>query len=135
MLKTRTLVITSTDKLRLLRLLSLPASPADCDLAERLRVEIDEAEVLRDEDVPPSLVTMNSKVVLRNGTSSETLTLVYPFQASESEGKVSVLSPTGFALLGHSVGDDVGWPAPGGMRRGVIESIAFQPEAAGDPRL
>lgn len=135
MLKTRTLTITSTDKLRLLRLLSLPASPADRDLAERLRVEVDEAEVLGDEDVPPSLVTMNSQVVLRNGTSSETLTLVYPFQASEAEGKVSVLSTTGLALLGLSVGDDVEWPAPGGTRRGVIESIVFQPEAAGDSRL
>jgi regulator of nucleoside diphosphate kinase len=45
------------------------------------------------------------------------VTIVYPGDADESAGRISVLSPLGTALLGLSVGQAIDWDFPDGSRR------------------
>lgn len=130
--QTTSIQITSVDKLRLERLLGL--TPADPDTAAALRERLEEATALG-ELVPPDVVTMNSQVVLRSGSVRESVTLVYPHMADEANGRVSVLTTRGLALLGHTVGDEIDWPSAEGGHRTRIESILFQPEASGESRL
>ena len=95
--------------------------------------ELERAIVMKPEAIPPSLVTMNSEVQVRDLETGVTrcLTLVFPTMASIDTGRVSVLAPIGLALLGRSEGAQVAWHTPRGVRRSQLERVVYQPEAAG----
>ncbi len=100
---------------------------------EALQTELNRANVLDPQDVPPGLVTMNSTVVFRDEISQAEyeLTLVYP-GASQQPNAVSVLAPVGSALLGLSVGQSISWQVPGGHKTCLrVLRIKDQPEASG----
>lgn len=101
-----------------------------------LRGELDRAEVVEPQDVPPDVVTMNSKVrfVLESGEEF-CLTLVYPQDIDGSTERISILAPVGSALLGLSAGAQIEWPRPGGgvMKVRLVE-VVYQPERAGEFR-
>ncbi|TRX75229.1 nucleoside diphosphate kinase regulator [Pseudomonas mangiferae] len=125
------ITITRLDLQRLERLLdSLETyGPA----AEALEAELSRAQVVGHDEVPPGVVTMNSRVHCREEGSGKDyhLTLVYP-QDAGGEGQVSILAPVGCALLGLSVGQHIDWPAPGGKTlRLTLLDVEYQPEAAG----
>jgi len=129
------IILTSLDLDRLEAILdALPAetSPGKTEL----RAELDRAEVVEPEDVPPDVVTMNSKVrfVLESGEEF-CLTLVYPQDIDGSADRISILAPVGSALLGLSAGEQIEWPRPGGgvMKVRLVEVI-YQPERAGEFR-
>ncbi|UVJ44183.1 nucleoside diphosphate kinase regulator [Pseudomonas sp. LS1212] len=127
------LTLTRLDVQRLERLIgSLDESAPG---VKALQAELDRAEkVVGHDEVPPGVVTMNSRVHCREESSGKDyhLTLVYP-QDAGGEGKVSILAPIGCALLGLSVGEQIDWPAPGGktLKLTLIE-VEYQPEAAGE---
>ena len=104
---------------------------------ERLRDELDRAQIVIPQQIPSDVITMNSKVVLTDLDSSEeeTYTLVYPEHANMAEGKISILAPIGTAMLGYRVGDVFEWEVPAGRRRLKVTKIIYQPEAAGDYEL
>lgn len=101
-----------------------------------LAEELEEAEVVEPEGVPPDVVTMRSRVRVRDMVSGDlaTYTLCYPVEADLDAGRLSVLAPIGTALLGYREGDVVEWPVPGGVRVLRIEKLLHQPEAAARPR-
>ncbi|MDX9912809.1 MAG: nucleoside diphosphate kinase regulator [Phycisphaerales bacterium] len=98
--------------------------------------ELDQAVVVGPDEVPPDVVTMNSRARLRDGRRTWTMTLVFPEDANPEEGAISVLAPLGAALLGCRVGQAVRFRVPGGAERECdILSVLYQPEAAGDLHL
>ena len=101
-----------------------------------LAEELESAEVVEPEGVPPDVVTMRSRVRVLDMVSGEraTYTICYPVEASLEAGRLSVLAPIGTALLGYREGDVVEWPVPGGVRVLKIEKLLHQPEAASRPR-
>jgi regulator of nucleoside diphosphate kinase len=98
-----------------------------------LRRELDRAEIVRPEDVPPRVVTMNSTVVLcdLDTKENETYTLVFPNAADVENDQLSVLAPVGTAILGERVGDVIHWRVPQGWRRLKVERVVYQPEREG----
>jgi regulator of nucleoside diphosphate kinase len=134
----RDICITQFDKARLEELIAVAEEfgGGRSDL-EALAEELDDAEIVSSKEVRPDVVTMNSKVVLRDLDTSETrtCTLVFPRDADADKGAISVLAPVGTAILGYAKGDVVEWQVPGGVRRIKIEDILYQPEAAGDFHL
>ena len=127
------IVLTSQDLERLETLLeSLPANsvPGSAELL----AELERAEIVEPEQIPPSVVTMNSTVRFSMDSSGEEfcLTLVYPKDVDGTGEKISVLAPVGSALLGLSTGDEIEWPKPGGGTIKVrIKEIVYQPEREG----
>jgi len=101
-----------------------------------LAEELEDAQVVEPEKVPPDVVTMRSRVRVRDMVSGDlaTYTLSYPVEADFEAGKLSVLAPIGTALLGYREGDVIEWPVPGGVRVLKIEKLMHQPEAAARPR-
>jgi regulator of nucleoside diphosphate kinase len=101
---------------------------------DALAAELRRAETVSAKDIPANVVTMNSRVVLRDLGSGEqkTYTLVFPRNANVDTGAISVLAPVGTAILGYAAGDEVEWRVPSGTRRFRIEEVLYQPEAAGD---
>ncbi len=104
-------------------------------VVELLWEELERAQIVKPEEVPPTVVTMRSTVRFlaeRSGKEME-LTLCYPSDIDGSPGKVSILAPVGSALLGLSVGQEIDWPTPGGAsERYRIVDITYQPERAGE---
>lgn len=128
------IIISTQDADRLERLLEeLPQEALSG--REELEEELARAEVVPPEEVPPTVVTMNSRVRFHVESSDEefSLTLVYPKDADGTGETLSILAPVGSALLGLSEGDEIEWPGPGGKTLHVrIKEITYQPERAGE---
>ena len=127
----RTIYITQADMNRLRSLVQTMTSGRE-DL-QKLRTELDQAQVLAPVDIPPDVITMNSKAQLRGLEDGElmTYTLVFPAKANVDQGLISVLAPVGTAMLGHRVGDEYECHVPAGPIRLRVEKVLYQPEAAG----
>jgi regulator of nucleoside diphosphate kinase len=120
----RSIIVTDRD-LALLRLLHQHA---------HLASELERADVVASRDVPPDVVTMNSRVVFEDVTTGKTaeVTIVFPHDADVQRGRVSVLAPVGTALLGLAEGDAIVWPFPDGSSRSLrVVTVTYQPEAEG----
>ena len=115
----------------------LDALPAETfPVKTELRGELNRAEVVEPQDVPPDVVTMNSKVrfVLESGEEF-CLTLVYPQDIDGSTERISILAHVGSALLGLSAGAQIYWPRPGcGVMKVRLVEVVYQPEQAGEFR-
>lgn len=131
--------VTEHDARRLRTMLANLAARRDTDrrTLEPLRRELDRADVVPPALVDPRVVTMQSRVRLRDEGTGQALeyTLVYPESADRDSGRLSVLAPIGTAILGYREGDIVAWDVPAGTRRFRIERVLYQPEAAGQERL
>jgi regulator of nucleoside diphosphate kinase len=101
---------------------------------EELDEELDRADIVKPEEVPTDVITMNSTFRLRDLDNGEELiyTLVFPAKADSANGRISILAPVGTAVLGYRVGDTVEWDVPAGLKRLKVEAIMYQPEAEGD---
>jgi regulator of nucleoside diphosphate kinase len=134
----RTIYVTETDMDRLRSLITAVQNADDRDrpYLSALESELEHATVVAPEEIAPDVVTMNSRVRLRDGRSSWIMTLVFPESADPEEGRISVLAPLGAALLGCRVGQRVEFRVPGGEARSCdILSVLYQPEAAGHRSL
>lgn len=62
--------------------------------------------------IPADVVTMGSIVEFLDDSSDgpRTVTLVYPGDADISEGRISILTPVGAALIGLRAGQSILWP-------------------------
>jgi regulator of nucleoside diphosphate kinase len=135
----REIIITSVDHTRLMAILNLPSIQEGKDkrrLAE-LRAELERAVIVEPGQVPPDVITMNSRVRIRDMKSGKVneYTLVYPHGADVTQNMISILAPVGTALLGYRTGDIIKWKVPGGTRILKVESVVYQPESAGDVNL
>ncbi len=101
---------------------------------EELDEELDRAEIVKPEEIPTDVITMNSTFRLSNLDTAEeaVYTLVFPAKADSTSRKISILAPVGTAALGYRVGDTVEWKVPGGLKRLKVKEIVYQPEAARD---
>jgi regulator of nucleoside diphosphate kinase len=130
----RHIFVTVSDMDRLGRLLLTAIGDAP-DLAplRALDRELDRAEAVRPQEVPPDVITMNSKLRLTDLATGQqrVVTLVYPDRADTADC-VSILSPLGTALLGYRVGDEIEWETPTGLLHLRIDELLYQPEAAGN---
>ena len=137
MKKQATIYISQTDRQRLGNLIEQVRNQGDrSNLAyvNKLEDELEFAEVVAPENVPADVVTMRSKVKLRDlDTEQESVyAIVFPTEANFNEGKISVLAPLATALMGHRRGSTIEFEAPGRMRKLQILEILYQPESAGD---
>ena len=109
------IIVSTHDLERLEGLLSKPPTRNRSDLDD-LRAELERARVLDDDAMPDNVIVMNSRARFREETSGREyeLTLAWPHEASAADGKVSIFSPAGSALLGLSVGQRIDWQTPEG---------------------
>ncbi|MBN2545984.1 MAG: nucleoside diphosphate kinase regulator [Spirochaetes bacterium] len=136
----RLIYITKQDYERLSDLVnnSIGVVTRDKDNYKELINELNRAVIIEDpKDIPPDVVTMNSRFILIDVDTKEEkeYTLVFPNDANSEEGKISILAPIGIAVLGYKAGSSIEWQVPAGKRRIKIKEILYQPEASGDYHL
>ncbi len=132
-MKKPTIIITAADHSKLSRMLALDVrSPRERDEAYALERELNRAEIVAPDEIPPDVITMNTRAELLDLDSGERMefTVVFPMSADSDLGKISVLAPIGTGMLGYRVGDVFEQLAPTGMRRLKVVAVHFQPEAA-----
>ena len=103
------------------------------EIVEHFFMELMDAELVDQALIPENVVTMNSRVLLREvnlGRQIE-LKLTYPNESNELERKVAVFSAIGTALLGKRVGDVVSWKIQERSAQFEILQVTYQPEAVG----
>lgn len=128
------IIVSSVDMERLETLLdSLPAAQAD--VRNALLDELARAELVEPDQMPPDVVTMNSRVRFTLDAPAEefSLTLAYPKNMQADGEQISILSPVGNALIGLKAGDSIDWNRPDGatFQLTVLE-VQYQPERAGE---
>ena len=123
--------ITETDQARLRNLLAFGQASATFELEH----EIERAIVVDSRQMPRDVVTMNSHALLHLDDDVVEVALVYPDDADDSTGRLSVCAGIGTAILGYREGDVFNWRLPDRTCCIRIARVLYQPEAAGDLHL
>lgn len=121
---------------RQLTVLALAGSDHTADTADALLYELDRALVVPDGRVPNDVVRMGSTVNYRTSEGdTRQVVLVYPAEANISEGRVSVLTPVGAALIGLRTGQSITWLTRDGRKQvlTVLAVIPPDPAESDDP--
>lgn len=133
----REIHITSFDMERLKELIAVVRAfgREECrPYLDALDAELTRAKIANPREVPPDLITMNSRVRLTNldTGSNRICCLVFPKDRESKDENVSILDSLGMAMLGHRVRDI--FVVESGERKmmWLVEQILYQPEAAGD---
>lgn len=134
-MKSKNIVITESDYNRLQRLIesSRRFRVRDMEYLDALEEELDRATIVSPEAIPDDVVTMNSRVEVRDLNYGRTTVyqIVFPKDADIAKNRISVLAPIGTGLLGYKSGVTVEWRVPSGVRRLRILKVEHQPQAAG----
>lgn len=119
------IAITRTDHEKL-SMLAESFSARNAAVADQLFGELDRARVVADGRLPDDVVRMGSGLRFTTDAGDDrTVTLVFPGEADIAEGKVSILTPIGVALIGLAAGHSIDWTARDGRtHRLTIESVA-----------
>lgn len=131
---TEPLILSIPDAERLLLQSRFVRNQVEAEILSDIEDRIRRATVLEPSAVPRDLVTINSRVVLRevNTCRQHLIVLAFPSCADSRKGRVSVLTPLGSILLGARVGQTLTCPISGLLTTVVVNAILRQPEAAGD---
>lgn len=133
-MKAKNIVITEADYVRLQRLVesSRVFRQRDAKHLDDLEQELERAAIMKAGEVPSDVVTMNSRVKVKDLNSGRITTyqIVFPREADIARNRISVLAPIGTGLLGYSAGTTIEWQVPSGMRRFRILEVEYQPETA-----
>lgn len=91
----------------------------------RLRTEIKDATVFKDEDLPTDVVSLNTeaKIISTIDQKEFIFKLVLPKEADIKQQKVSIFAPISIALLGYQTGDLIEWEMPDGIKEFKILQV------------
>ncbi|QDU26750.1 Regulator of nucleoside diphosphate kinase [Anatilimnocola aggregata] len=127
-MRSQNIIISSTDRDRLLKLID--SARLDRRIAwqniEALERELVRATITSPEELPRSVVALNSTVWLRDLDTEELerYMLVLPHEADVVRQRISVLAPIGTAILGYRLRDIIEWPVPQGKSRLEIVKVS-----------
>lgn len=119
-----TITVTRTDSERLGRLAESYVV-RNRAVAEELLIELERAKVVADSRVAADVVRMGSTLRFTSDLGEDrSVTLVFPGEADIAEGRISILTPIGVALVGLAAGQSIDWTARDGRaHRLTVESV------------
>lgn len=104
----------------------------EADAADALAEVLMDARMVPNDRLPADRVAINSRVTYREEPhgSPRSVMLVHPRDANATEGRISVLSPVGRALLGRKPGGMSSTGVPGGRAVTIRVLAAERPAEA-----
>jgi regulator of nucleoside diphosphate kinase len=101
------------------------------EVASVLRTEIERAQVVPADALPATVVQMGSTVEFRADSGQQRrVTLVYPGEADFAQGRISILTLIGAALIGLSPGQSIVSTARDGRQHRLTVLSVAQPHVA-----
>lgn len=94
--------------------------------------EMDRAKILADDQIEPTVVTIHARVAFREDGRDDTMvaSLTLPGERDLYPDAMSILTPTGAALIGLSEGQSIGFTAADGRAKTVtVAKVLYQPQA------
>lgn len=90
-----------------------------------LEAKLSHVRIIENENIPSDKIFIGATATLKDLDTSEELsyTLVSPEEADYEEGKISILSPIGKALMGHAKGEEIAINVPAGTLKYKILQI------------
>lgn len=139
MFKNKDIYVTDFDYDRLKEMLNkhVAGSSRNLVVAKNLIDEIKRAKKVDSKEISADYVTMNTVFEIKDLVKPDRkqVSLVFPEDADPENGKMSILTPIGIAVLGYRQGEVVKYNTPAGEEYFKIDKIIYQPEAAGDYHL
>ncbi len=112
--------------------LAIKIAEHDPELSDALLIELERAKVVADGMIADDVIQMGSTLRFRPDTGkARTVTLVLPDEADISQGKISILTPIGAALIGLSTGQSMEWTDRNGVRHELSVLSVTRPSPAG----
>ncbi len=98
------------------------------EVMDFLEHELDRADVVPDSYMPGDAVRLHSRVTYRDLVTGHqrTVTVAYPREEDIDQGRISVLTPIGAALLGLRPGQRIAWRSWAETDR-ALEVLAVEP--------
>jgi regulator of nucleoside diphosphate kinase len=121
-------IVLGQDEHRTLLRLAMGGTGHTADDADELLYELERAMIVPGHTVPPDVVRMGSIVQYRSEDDVMTVQLVYPKDADIADGKISVLTPIGTALIGLRTGQSMTWRTRGNRRQALTVLKVMQPK-------
>jgi len=92
---------------------------------EKLELELRNARQILNKDIPADVVTVNTRVRVKELESGEeaTYVIVPPAKARNKHNNISILSAIGVAMVGYSQGAELSWEMPEGVKKFRIEEV------------
>lgn len=128
------IVVTRSDYERLSDLADVAMRHASA-AGEELAAELDRARIVEAGEIAPNVVTMHARFTFRDEAhgTTRTVSLVYPGEENIDEGRISILTPMGAALLGLSEGQSITLEGRDGTSRSLtILKLLSQPQGAAE---
>lgn len=123
-------IIIGDEDFKALRLLADSVGGHLADAAEQLVNELERAKQVAQAKVPTGAVSMGDYVFFENADGTKRrIQLVFPDQADIAEGRISVLTPVGAALIGLSETQSISFTTPKGETQTVTIIKVEKPEA------
>lgn len=90
-----------------------------------LELKLANARIINGQDIPTDQIFIGARVTIRDLQTDEVIqyTLVSSEEANYEEGKISIHSPVGKALMAKKVGDEISIHVPAGVLHYRIEKI------------
>ena len=109
----------------------------EADAADALAEVLMDARKVPYNRLPADRVAINSRVTYREEPHGEprTIILAHPSDANATEGRISVLSPVGRALLGRKPGTVSSMGVPGGRAVRIRVLATARPAEARSPEI
>jgi len=129
------ILITKYDYDRLQKMLNSNIHDEYPQPVEKLKEKIKKAKLIDSREIRPTVITMNSRFILKNlgnGKKKE-LALVFPGESDPDKNKISIFDRFGAELFTHEEGEVINISGDDSFY--LIENITYQPEAAGDYHL
>jgi regulator of nucleoside diphosphate kinase len=124
-------ITVSQDDHRLISEIATAAFDRLPEVAEELLAEMDRAKVVAARLLPPGVIRLGSTLEFRSDDGHQRrVTLVMPAEADIAQGKVSIMTPIGAALIGLSEGQSMMWTTRDGHRHELTVLSVEPAEAA-----
>lgn len=104
---------------------------------EELAAELDRAHIVEADEIAPDVVTMHAQFTFRDDShgTTRTVSLVYPGEENVDEGRISILTPIGAALLGLSEGQSITLEGRDGEPKSLtVLKLLSQPHGVAEDR-
>lgn len=121
------LIIEKREYVLLKKLMNLSKYYKDVTLGKsikKLSSEIESAKICDEKDMPNDVIRFNSTItVVSEKGWSKKFTLVTPSESDVKEGRISLLTPMGSAVIGYAEGDAIIWEFPSGEQNLMIGKV------------
>ncbi len=124
-------IIVSDADYKRLASLAVAAQAGLPEVADALQDELERAHVVAAGSVPSDVVQMGSTVEFRpDAGAPRRVILVFPGEENIAEGRISVLTPIGAALIGLSSNQSIPWTTRDGRQHELTVLRVEQPAPA-----